>query len=104
MEDLLALATKGGPIFYAATIGLLVLIWRSIEGVKDSLKETAIAQIDQAAAMRDQADALEHIVQGNMEVIRMMEKFQAASAERHVSNTDKLNLLLQHRGGRREQM
>lgn len=97
MEDLLALAARGGPVFYAVTIGVLALIWKTLEGLRKALEEIASAQASQASAMRDQADAAREQVQGVTEIIRMMEKFQAASSERHNANVDKLNLLLSRR-------
>lgn len=97
MEELFALAAKGGPVFYALSIALLGLIWRALEGVREAMQQIADAQTSQSSAMRDQADTTRELVQGTTEIIRMMEKFQAASAERHNANVDKLNLLLNRR-------
>jgi|SRR5215469_4721590 len=103
MELLFELVAKSGPFFQPVIAVLLVLLWRSHEGDRTAAQQIAEAQNEQAAAMRDQAEAVKALVAVGNLLVRMQERLQTAATERHAANVDKLNTILStQRRGRSE--
>lgn len=98
MPDWLAdLLLKAGPYTNYVLLGVIVWIGWQLESIKKSYEKQADAQLQQVQATSLVTEALKAInssvidlARNNTEVLRMMDKFQAAEGERHGTNVNTL--------------
>jgi hypothetical protein len=95
------IGVKSGPFFILLVAGALAFVFSKLASVDRSIRIQAAAQQAQAQATDKLADGLlavsrnqERSGEGTDDMIRMMERFQAAEAERHASNVNSLNGIL----------